>query len=297
MDPTRADLADLGTFLVVARLRSFRGAATQLGVTASAVSHAIRGLEERLGVRLLNRTTRSVVPTQAGEQLLARLEPAFRDVYEGLEEINATRDTPSGTLRLNVPRGAAHFVIAPMVAAYLRAYPRMRLEIIAEDSLVDVVAGGFDAGVRFNESIPKDMIAVPLGPGQRFAVVGAPAYLAERGIPEKPEDLTSHTCIRWRFSTGGYYRWEFEKDGEARVVPVDGPLATNDNHLVLQATLDGAGLAFLFEQDAAPHLESGRLVRVLADWCPVFSGFYLYYPSRRQVHPGLRAFIDMLRPG
>lgn len=296
MDPSRADLFDLGTFVAVARWRSFRRAATQLGISTSAVSHAIRGLEERLGVRLLNRTTRSVLPTEAGERLLARLEPAFRDIAEGLEEVNDVRGQPSGTLRLNVPRMAARLLLAPAIAAFLRAYPRMSLEILGEERLVDIVAEGFDAGIRYTESLPKDMIAVPIGPSQRFAVVGSPEYFRRHAIPQTPDALKEQLCIRWRFSGGGYYKWEFEKDGKAAAVAVDGPLATNDTDIMLHAALDGVGLAFLFEPQVTAQVEAGRLVRVLEDWCPDFPGFFLYYPSRRQVHPGLRAFIDMLRP-
>lgn len=295
MDPTRADLFDLGTFAVVARLRSFSRAAKQLGISASGVSHSIRGLEERLGVRLLNRTTRSVQPTEAGERLLARLEPAFRDIADGLDDVGQTRGLPSGTIRLNVPRMAASLLLAPVVPRYLDCYPDMSVEIVVEDRLVDIVAGGFDAGIRFDDSLPQDMIAVPLAPSIRMAVVATPEYFTRHPIPDCPDDLRGHSCIRWRYPGGGMYKWEFERDGQPLTVEVDGNLATTDGNIMLAATLSGHGIAYLPEQDAEPHLKAGTLIRALDEWCPAFR-LYLYYPSRRQVHPGLRALIDLLRP-
>jgi DNA-binding transcriptional LysR family regulator len=291
----RADLADLADFVAVATHRSFRRAAVERGVSPSALSHAIRGLEERLGVRLLNRTTRSVAPSEAGERLLARLRPIFADVADAIDEVNSFGTTPVGTLRLNVPRSAAPFLIAPALGAFAARYPKMRLEVATDDRLVDIVAGGFDAGIRFGERLEQDMIAVRISTGLRFAAVATPGYFEARAAPATPHDLKGHQCVRYRFPSGTLYRWEFEKDGEAVEVDVDGPLTLDDQELMLEAALSGAGLAFVFEARAAPHLESGRLRRVLADWCPAFPGLFLYYPSRRHIPAGLRAFIDLMR--
>jgi DNA-binding transcriptional LysR family regulator len=291
----RAGLPDLAAFASVATHRSFRRAAAELGVSPSALSHAIRGLEERLGVRLLNRTTRSVAPTAAGERLLLRLGPALRDIGDALDELDEFRDRPAGTLRLNVPRVAARLLIAPAAAAFLRENPGMRLEVATEDGLVDLVAGGFDAGVRFGERVERDMISVRVGPERRFAVVAAPAYLASRGVPLAPADLRGHACVRLRFPSGFLYRWEFEREGESVAVEVDGPLTVDDLDHAVTAAEGGVGIALAFEEQAAAALRAGRLVRVLEDWCPPFPGFHLYYPSRRQVPAGLRAFVELLR--
>ena len=288
-------LPDLISFATVARLRSFRGAALELGVSASALSHAVRGLEERLGVRLLNRTTRSVTPSQAGQRLLERLGPALRDIDDALDDVNTFRDTPIGTLRLNVPRSAAHLLLAPLMARYLAAHPQMRLEITTDDGLVDIVAGGYDAGVRFGESLQGDMVAVPLGPPQRLVVVGSPAYLAKHGAPATPRELRAHACIRFRFPSGKFYRWEFAKGGQALEIDVDGPLALGEAELMIRAAEDGVGLACALDVQVEPRVQSGALVRVLEDWCPMIPGFYLYYPSRRQMAGGLRAFVEMIR--
>ena len=288
-------LPDLISFATVARLRSFRGAALELGVSASALSHAVRGLEERLGVRLLNRTTRSVTPSQAGQRLLERLGPALRDIDDALDDVNTFRDTPIGTLRLNVPRSAAHLLLAPLMARYLAAHPQMRLEITTDDGLVDIVAGGYDAGVRFGESLQGDMVAVPLGPPQRLVVVGSPAYLAKHGAPATPRELRAHACIRFRFPSGKFYRWEFAKGGQALEIDVDGPLALGEAELMIRAAEDGVGLACVLDAQVEPRVQSGALVRVLEDWCPMIPGFYLYYPSRRQMAGGLRAFVEMIR--
>jgi len=288
-------LPDLISFATVARLRSFRGAALELGVSASALSHAVRGLEERLGVRLLNRTTRSVTPSQAGQRLLERLGPALRDIDDALDDVNTFRDTPIGTLRLNVPRSAAHLLLAPLMARYLAAHPQMRLEITTDDGLVDIVAGGYDAGVRFGESLQGDMVAVPLGPPQRLVVVGSPAYLAKHGAPATPRELRAHACIRFRFPSGKFYRWEFAKGGQALEIDVDGPLALGEAELMIRAAEDGVGLACALDAQVEPRVQSGALVRVLEDWCPMIPGFYLYYPSRRQMAGGLRAFVEMIR--
>jgi DNA-binding transcriptional LysR family regulator len=291
----RADLSDLAAFVSVATHRSFRRAAVELRVSPSALSHAIRGVEERLGVRLLNRTTRSVAPSEAGERLLARLRPALRDIADAVEDVNAFRATPAGTLRLNVPRPAAQLLLAPVMARFLAANPQMRLEIVADDGFVDIVSAGFDAGVRLGESVERDMVAVPLGPPQRFAIVGSPEYIRSHGKPRTPADLRRHPCIRYRFPSGVLYRWPFEKDGQALEVDVDGPVTLGEPELMVRAALDGVGLALAFEGLVTSSLAGGRLVRVLQDWCPTFPGFYLYYPSRRQLPAGLRAFIEMVR--
>jgi DNA-binding transcriptional LysR family regulator len=293
----RTDLSDLAAFVAVAKHRSFRRAAVELRVSPSALSHAIRGVEERLGIRLLNRTTRSVAPSEAGERLLARLRPALLDIADAVEDVNAFRDTPTGTLRLNVPRPAAHLLLAPVMARFLRANPQMHLEIVADDGLVDIVSAGFDAGIRLGESLERDMIAVAIGPLQRFAIVGSPAYFDGREKPRTPADLRDHACIRYRFPSGVLYRWKFEKRGRALEVDVDGPLTLGEPELMARAALDGVGLALAFEGYVEAPIAAGRLVRVLADWCPTFPGFHLYYPSRRQVPAGLRAFIEMVREG
>lgn len=291
----RIDFPGLSAFVAVATHRSFRKAASELGVSPSAVSHLLRDLEERLGVRLLNRTTRSVAPSDAGAKLLQRLQPMFRDLNDALEEVNEFRDAPAGTLRLNAAHQAARMVLAPVMARFIRTYPQMRLEIVNDDDLVDIVAGGFDAGLRFGESLQQDMIAVRFGPRQRWAIVAAPSYLDGRDPPLTPHELKRHDCIRYRFHSGAFFHWEFEKDGEALEVEVDGPLTLGDQELMLRAAADGAGLACVFETVAAPALAAGRVVRLLKDWCPDFPGFFLYYPSRRQLPQGLRAFIDMAR--
>lgn len=290
-----AKISDLISFATVARLRSFRGAALELGVSASALSHALRGLEERLGVRLLNRTTRSVVPSEAGQRLLERLGPALRDIDDALDDVNAFRDTPIGTLRLNVPRSAAHLLLAPLMARYLAAYPQMRLEIAADNGLVDIVAAGYDAGVRFGETLQGDMVAIPLGPPQRLVVVAAPSYIAKHGAPATPQDLRAHACIRLRFPSGKLYRWEFAKDGQAMEIEVDGPLTLGETELMIRAAEDGVGLACALDAEVEERVRSGKLLRVLEDWCPQIPGFYLYYPSRRQMAGGLRALVEMLR--
>jgi len=291
----RAAVSDLSAFVAVATHRSFSRAAAELGLSPSALSHTVRSLEERLDLRLLNRTTRSVAPTEAGERLLERLRPALRDIDDALEDANAFRAKPAGRLRLNVPRSAALLLLAPVMTRFIKAYPQMRLEITTEDRLVDIVAGGYDAGVRFGESVERDMVAVRIGPDLRMAVVGSPAYFRRHPKPVKPRDLHGHACIRFRLPSGSIYRWEFEKKGEVLEVEVDGPLTLSDQQVMLQAALDGAGLAIVLESHARAHLKARQLVRVLADWCPPFPGYFLYYPSRRQVPAGLRAFIDMMR--
>jgi DNA-binding transcriptional LysR family regulator len=287
--------ADLTTFLAIARHSSFRAAAVELGVSPSALSHALRNIEERLGLRLFNRTTRSVALTEAGERLLARIAPAFRDIADALDDLNTFRGKPAGTLRLNAAKQSAQLVLLPAVTKFLRAYPDVKVELATNDALVDMVSAGFDAGVRFGETIAADMIAVPIGPRHKFAVVASPDYFKDRRRPVTPHDLSGLPCIRFRFAGGSFYRWEFERGGVELAFEVDGPLTLNDQDLMLQAALDGVGLAYVFEAQAAELIKQKKLVRVLADWCPAYPGFFLYYPSRRQLPAVLRAFIDFAR--
>jgi DNA-binding transcriptional LysR family regulator len=289
------NLSHLGLFAAVARHASFQRAAAEAGMSTSAVSHAIRGLEERLGVGLFNRTTRSVALTEAGQRLLERLQPALRDLGDALDEMNNFRTTPSGTLRINTSHVAAQMLIAPMLARFLAAYPEIHLEVAADDGLVDIVAGGFDAGIRFQEDVPEDMVGVRFGGVQRFAVVGAPAYFARHPPPQHPSDLARHACIRHRFPSGRIFKWEFERDGTWLEIDPTGPVTLTDQDTEARAMLDGVGLAFTFERMAAAALRDGRLVRVLDDWCPEYPGFMLYYPRQRRMSSALRAFIDFMR--
>jgi DNA-binding transcriptional LysR family regulator len=289
------NLSHLVIFAAVARHSSFQKTAVETGMSTSAVSHAIRGLEERLGVSLFNRTTRSVALTDAGQRLLERLQPALRDVGDALEEMNNFRTTPTGTLRINTSRAAAHLLITPLLPRFLATYPDIHIEIVDEDGLVDVVGAGFDAGVRFEETIPEDMIGVPIGNARRFAAVGTPGYFERHSIPEQPGDLLHHDCIRYRFPSGRVFKWEFEK-GNAKIgIDVKGRITLGDQGLAARAALDGIGLAFVLEDFVTDAIEDGRLVRVLSDWCPRFPGFMLYYPRQRRMPSALRAFIDIAR--
>jgi len=287
------NLSHLAVFAAVARHKSFQRAASEAGMSTSAVSHAIRGLEERLGVSLLNRTTRSVSLTDAGKRLLERLQPALRDVGDALDEMNNFRTSPTGTLRINTSRAGAQLVIQPLVQTFLAAYPEIRLEIVDEDGLVDIVASGFDAGIRFIETVPEDMVAVNIGGMRRWAAVASPGYFASRPIPHVPDDLRTHDCIRYRFPSGRIFRWEFEKGETKLELEVDGRITLGDQVLAAQMARDGAGLAFVFEDYVLGDIERGRLIRVLEDWCPRFPGFMLYYPRQRQMPSALRAFIDL----
>lgn len=292
---SRNQLSHLAVLSVVAQHGSFRAAARELGIAPSAVSHAVSVLEARLGVRLLARTTRSVAPTGEGAALLERLRPALSEIDLALEQALEARDRPAGKLRLNVPRTAAELALAPRLAAFAAAYPDITLEIVSEDRFTDVVEGGFDAGVRLGESLQRDMIAVRIGSQLRGAVVAAPSCLAGRALPLHPRDLATHRCIRFRFSSGVIYRWEFAKEGEEIVMDVDGPLILGEDRVIVQAALDGAGTAFVFEDYVRQPLADGRLVRLLEDWCPPLDGFFVYYPSRKQMRPALRAFVDFFR--
>jgi DNA-binding transcriptional LysR family regulator len=294
-----ADLNDLSAFVTVAQAGGFRDAARLVGVSASSLSEAVRRLEAKLGVRLLNRTTRSIAPTEAGARLLERLRPALGEVEAAIDVVNAFRDRPAGTLRLNVPAAAARLVLPSIVASFLKAYPDIRLEVIVEDAFVDVLAAGCDAGIRYDERLEQDMIAVPIGPRvQRFATAAAPDYLAARGRPQHPRDLLAHACLRGQFASGATPVWEFERDGEVvRVDPV-GPLVVRIGaaaDLAVGAAVAGLGIIHLFEEWLRPHLDSGALEPVLAPWWQNFSGPFLYYPGRRHLPAPLRAFVDFIK--
>lgn len=293
----RIDPSDLATFLAIARHRSFRGAATELGVSASALSHALRNIEERLDVRLINRTTRSVALTEAGQRLFARITPAFRDIDDALEDLNSFRGKPAGTLRFNAARQSTQLVLLPIVTRFLKSFPGVSVEIMINDALIDMVSAGFDAGVRFGETVAADMIAVAIGPRHRFAVVGSPGYFKQHKAPLTPHDLKGMPCIRYRFSSGVLYHWEFERGGIEVDIDVEGPLTLNDQDLMVDAAMDGTGLAFVFEAQVEALIAKRKLVRVLTDWCPAYPGFFLYYPSRRQLPAALRAFVDFARAG
>jgi len=293
-----ADLNTLLAFIAVARAQNFTRAAAQLGVSQSALSQTLRRLEARLGVRLLTRTTRSVATTEAGERLLRAIGPAFDDIDAGLAALAALRDTPAGTIRITAHDHAVRAVLWPALAKLLPKYPDISVEIIIDYGLTDIVAERFDAGIRSGEMVAKDMIAVRIGPDMRMAVVGAPAYFATRAAPEAPRALTAHRCINLRLPTlGGIYAWEFARDGTEIRVRVEGPLVFNASGPMLDAALAGFGLAYLPEDTVQPHIEAGRLVRVLADWCPPYPGYHLYYPSRRQPTPAFALLVNALRHG
>lgn len=292
----RESLNDLTAFVAVARERSFTRAAARLGVSQSALSHTVRGLEARLGLRLLSRTSRSVAPTEAGERLLRTVGPRLDEIDAELASLSELRDRPAGTVRITAGEHAADAVLWPALERFLPDYPDIKVEIVVDYGLTDIVAERYDAGVRLGEQVAKDMIAARIGPDLRMAVVGAPAYLARRGRPETPHDLAAHACINLRMPTyGGLYAWEFEKDGREVKARVEGQLVFNTSALRLSAALAGLGLAYLPEGRVQPHLAEGRLVRVLEDWCPPFPGYHLYYPSRRQPTPAFALVVEALR--
>ncbi|MBA4099579.1 MAG: LysR family transcriptional regulator [Rhodospirillum sp.] len=293
----RQSLDDLLAFLAVARERSFTKAAAKLGVSQSALSHTIRGLETRLGLRLLTRTTRSVAPTEAGERLLQTVGPRFEEIDSELDALSELRDKPAGTIRITTGEHAATTVLWPKLAKLLPKYPDIKVEIIVEYGLTDIVAERYDAGVRYGEQVAKDMIAVRIAPDMRFAAVGAPSYFAKRPPPRKPQDLVGHTCINLRLPTyGGLYAWEFEKKGQQELkVRVDGQLVFNTLTPILAAAISGFGVAYVPEDLAEPHITKGHLKRVLDDWCAPFPGYHLYYPSRRQSSPAFALLVDALR--
>ena len=293
--PKTGDLFALTVFLAVANHRSFRAASVELNVTRSAVSHSVKSLEQRLGVRLFNRTTRSVSLTEAGERLAAKLRPALSSIAEALQEVDDFRAAPSGTVRINASDVAIRMILRPLLARFRARYPQVHLDIVTDGRLGDIVAEGFDAGIRLAEAVPQDMIAVRLIDTVRFAAVASPAYLAARGRPTVPQDLHQHDCIRFRFESGAIYRWEFERHGMAETVHVSGPLTLTDQAMMVDAAVDGIGIAFVPDFLVTEALNEGRLERLLADWCPPFPGVCLYYPGRRHVSAGLRALIDTIR--
>ena len=293
------DLGDLNAFLAVARAKGFRDGARASGGSASGLSEAVRRLETQLGVRLLHRTTRSVAPTEAGQRLLERLGPALNVVQAALDVVNGFRSRPAGTLRLNVPVSAARLALPAIVPPFLAAYPEIRLEVIADDGFVDVLAAGCDAGIRYDERLEKDMIAVPIGPRvQRFATAASPAYLDRHRRPQHPRDLLSHSCLRGRFTSGAMAPWEFERDGEVVRVDPSGPLLVQvgaATDLAVEAAIAGTGIVYLFEDWLRRHLDSGALEPVLEPWWQRFSGPFLYYPGRRLLPAPLRAFVDFIK--
>jgi DNA-binding transcriptional LysR family regulator len=294
-----SELRDLFAFLAVLRAGGFREGARASGLSASRLSESVRRLETRLGVRLLHRTTRSVAPTEAGARLAERLAPALGEVEAALDVVNHYRDRPAGTLKLNVPATVARLVLPPIVAPFLKAYPDIRLEVVVEDSFVDLLAAGCDAGIRYDERLEKDMIAIPIGPRvQRMATAAAPAYIAEHGRPRHPRDLLRHACLRGQFASGVIPTWEFERRGEIVRVDPDGPLLVRLGaavDLAVAAAVEGVGVIHLFEAWLQPHFDSGALLPLLKPWWQPFSGPWLYYPGRRHLPAPLRAFVDFVK--
>lgn len=292
----RQNLADLEAFAVVAQEGSFTRAAARLGVSPSALSHRMRKLEARLGLRLLARTTRRVATTEAGERLLDALRPAIETIDRQLAELSELRERPSGNIRITASDHATRTLLWPAIDDFLKRYPDIKVEINAESGLTDIVAERYDAGVRLGEQLAKDMIAVRIGPPLRMVAVAAPAYLEASGTPQTPHDLTHHRCINMRMSSsGGLYAWEFEKDGQAVNVRVEGQVILNSGHLILEAALAGHGIAFLMDDYVVQGVEMGELLYVLEDWCPPFDGYHLYYPSRRQPTPAFSLLVEALR--
>jgi DNA-binding transcriptional LysR family regulator len=294
-----AEINDLMAFVSVVQAGGFRDAARAGDISASGLSAAVRRLETKLGVRLLNRTTRSVAPTEAGQSLIERLAPALTEMEAALDVLNGFRDQPAGTLRLNVPAGVSRTVLPPIVIGFMQRYPDIRMEIVVEDSFVDVLSAGCDAGIRYDERLEQDMIAVPLGPRvERFATAAAPAYLDARGRPQHPRDLLAHDCLRGRFASGAMPLWEFERDGEVVRVDPSGPLVVSPGgafDLKIHAAVSGLGVIHLYEELLRPHLDSGALEPILESWCQDFSGPFLYYPGRRHLPAPLRAFVDFVK--
>ncbi|TNH72941.1 LysR family transcriptional regulator [Aeromonas hydrophila] len=293
---TRTDLAELAVFAAVARHQSFSKAALELGVSASALSHSLKGLETRLGVRLLNRSTRAVVPTDAGQRLLTQLLPTLSHLESALGELARHSDEPLGRLKISAPRGAIDELLAPVLIDYMVRYPRMQVEVVEQELMPRLIEDGYDAALFYGDLLPKEMIGVPLGPPQRYLVVAAPAYLAEHGIPQHPRELTRHACIGYRLTPSHHYRWAFAgEEGAMLEIEVTGPLTTSTPALYLGAAEAGLGLAYCLEEEVSRQLAEGTLVSVLEPWCPTFVGFSLFYPSRHQLGNGLRALIDMLK--
>jgi DNA-binding transcriptional LysR family regulator len=292
----RDDLYDLAAFAAVAEQGSFTRAAAELGMSQSALSHAMKALEERLGVRLLSRTTRSVSTTEAGETLLRSLRPALDEISSGVNAVGALRGKPSGTVRVTATKHAVSSVVMPVLPRFLASHPDIRVDMIVDDNLTDIVADRIDAGIRFGDIVEKDMIAVRIGPDIRMAVVGAPSYFADHPAPRTPRELAGHRCINYRHvRSGGLYAWDFEEKGRPFEVRVEGPLVFNNADLTREAALAGQGIAYVYADEVAADVRAGRLKRILERWCPTFPGYYLYHPSRRQTPPALAALIGALR--
>ena len=291
----RPSLNDLDAVLAIARRGSFRAAALDLGMSTTALSNAVGKLEATLGVRLFNRTTRSVSPTDAGRLFVERAGPALQDIHDAMEAVRSQQATPSGTLRINAFATAAREILSPLVLEFLRRHRQVHVDLVTEGRLVDIVAEGFDLGVRAADLVPTDMIAVSLGRPQRYAVVGSPAHFEKHKRPRVPPDLVDHPCIRVRLPSGALYRWQFEKRGQAAQIDVDGPITLDEASLARTAVLEGMGLGFFMERDVRADMETGRLIRVLEDWTPPRTGLSLYYPGRRNPSAALRAFIDLAR--
>jgi DNA-binding transcriptional LysR family regulator len=295
MNDDRPELSDLTAFAAVATHKSFRKAADELRVSPSTLSHRMRMLESRMEVRLLNRTTRSVAVTEAGRALLARLQPVFRELDAALAEVTDLQSGPRGSVRINANVAGARLLLREVVPTFLRCHPKVQVDLVTEGRLVDIVAEGFDAGVRLEESVPQDMIAVRFGGSSRFVAVASPRYLKQYGPPRTPGDLEKHACIRYRMRSGRIYRWELERRGQSCSIDVDGPLTLDDEDLMAHAALDGLGIAFVSERGVLQAIKAGKLVVVLDEWCPRTSGLALYYSGHRQVPAGLRAFIEVLK--
>lgn len=289
------DLASLTAFVAIAARRSFRKAADELGLSPSTLSHMMRVLEENMGMRLLHRTTRSVAPTEAGERLLSRLRPLLRDLDLALEDVNEFRRGPSGILRINASETAARLLLEWVVPAFLARYPQMALDLVAENRLVDIVAEGFDAGIRLGEALPQDMIAVRFGGEVRFMAVASPAYFMQRALPHTPDDLKAHQCIRFRLPSGKPFRWEFSRNGQAIAVDVPGSLTLNHLELMAESAARGLGIAYVPAPVARPYVDTGQLIPILEEWSPPLPGLFIYYPGNRHVPLGLSAFIEVIK--
>lgn len=292
---SRSDLADLNAFRVVERLRSFTKAAVELGITTSALSHAVRNLEARLGVRLLNRTSRTVAPTEAGASLALRLDIGFREIGDALDEINRMRDRPVGRLRLNVLSDGARLIMARHLPKFLSQYPEVEVEISVDDRMVDIVSEGFDAGIRFGGTVPEDLVAIKLGAELKWVAVASPRYLYHRPVPVTPEDLRAHACIQLRTGQGIIYKWEFSKGDEYRAIDVPGQICVSETTLAIELALAGTGITYCLENRVSQHIRDGRLIIVLPDWAPIEPAMHLYYPGHRRIPQGLRELIDVLR--
>lgn len=288
-------LTDFDAVLAISRRGSFRAAALDLGMSTSALSNAIAKLEEQLGVRLFNRTTRSVSLTGAGRRFVDQVSPALRDIHQALDTVRSQQETPSGVLRINTFATAGREILSPLVLVFLRRYPEVRVDLVTEGNLVDIVADGFDFGVRSQPLVPTDMIAIPISPPRRYAVVGAPAYFEARELPRVPSDLLAHDCIRTRLPNGGMFRWQFEADGEPVQVDVDGPMTLDEASLARIAALEAVGIGYFMESDVRDDIKAGRLVRVLEEWTPPLSPLCLYYPSRRNPPAAFKVFVDLAR--